>query len=766
MRKSGSSRQALDLHVSHADDAPEVVVVRRMSIGGGEGDAVRIPSLPPNHALVLPNPGGGFYVKLSGDGSQIKDLDSGDLVDKIELEPGTKFQLGGSRFKCVVRASGASADWRAGDALSSASCPFCSNVNIETDEAACQSCGRESQIVSSRDGELRIPVRLGEFRIVSWVGSGGMGIVLKGHTDDHSPVAIKLLRSKQPNPPTVQRFEREIGLVQKLPRNPNLVYLQGHGVEENLRWYAMEWIEGESLEVWLRKYPDGCLIEECRGLISQLICGLKVLHSQGIVHRDLKPSNVILKPDGGVKIADFGLSFSGAGPSATISRTGEVLGTFGYMSPEQRRGREAGPESDIYALGLIWQEVLMGACTGGMLPVDRGDVPQAWVHLIHNRMLCVKPHQRSSLSEIQCHLYPGNVEPPASSEPKRRSRAKPRKSNEARMLVVCAFVMAPVLIWYGLRYQKGFGDDEDGEGPLTEEKGGKGKASPNVKVIDPPNHVDPSAPYLDAFLIPSEPRGAGGKEEPKKARAEALELLEQPPDAPKTVEAKVEELEVPKPLEKQPETPPKPELTKLEMLQLAAGLGDVEAEFTLAEKYYNGDGVIQDYAEAVEWYRKASKLGHDRSTYSLGRCVEFGIGVPRDELEAFLLYELAARGGLADAAFRAAVMLEEGRGTTRDEDRAFQLYQQAVAGGSVEAHVNLGLMYSQGRACERNESKAVALYEGAAEKDDKDALVLLGMMHEFGLGTERNKQLAEKHYRRAVDLGDYEAEYYLNLLKE
>ncbi|RBY80968.1 serine/threonine protein kinase [Geodermatophilus sp. TF02-6] len=178
------------------------------------------------------------------------------------------------------------------------------------------------------------------------------------------PVAVKVLRSEFTGDPTFRaRFRAEAQHTARLV-HPNIADLHDYGEVvaddgsgETLAYLVMELVEGEPLSALLaregRLDPDRTL-----AVVGQTAAALAVAHAAGVVHRDVKPGNILVRPDGVVKITDFGIAWSAS--SVPLTRTGQVVGTAHYLSPEQAAGQKAGPASDVYALGVIGYECLTG----------------------------------------------------------------------------------------------------------------------------------------------------------------------------------------------------------------------------------------------------------------------------------------------------------------------------------------------------------------------------------------------------------------------
>ncbi len=198
------------------------------------------------------------------------------------------------------------------------------------------------------------------FEIDRQAGSGGMGAVYRAYDkESRTWVALKLLHGSQDAAQESSRFTQEAQLLAEL-RHPNIVSYVAHGRAEEQHYLAMEWLEGEDLATRLQKGPLS--LPECEILLTRIADGLAVAHAHDIIHRDLKPHNLFLAAGQieQVKILDFGIARRIL-PQHGLTRTGSVIGTPGYMAPEQARGvRELSPAADIFALGCVLYECLTG----------------------------------------------------------------------------------------------------------------------------------------------------------------------------------------------------------------------------------------------------------------------------------------------------------------------------------------------------------------------------------------------------------------------
>ena len=221
---------------------------------------------------------------------------------------------------------------------------------------------------------LSIGTRIGSYEIIGTLGAGGMGEVYRARdTRLKRDVALKILpESFATDPDRLARFQREAEVLASL-NHPNIAAI--HGLEESngTRALVMELVEGETLADRIAHGPIP--VDEALAIAKQIAEALEAAHEKGIIHRDLKPANIKLRPDGTVKVLDFGLAkalepTSAPGVDATASPTitspammtgvGVLLGTAAYMSPEQARGKAVDKRSDIWAFGCVLYEMLTG----------------------------------------------------------------------------------------------------------------------------------------------------------------------------------------------------------------------------------------------------------------------------------------------------------------------------------------------------------------------------------------------------------------------
>jgi eukaryotic-like serine/threonine-protein kinase len=211
----------------------------------------------------------------------------------------------------------------------------------------------------------------GRYRLDDVIASGGAAIVWRGF-DEHlaRPVAVKLLHPHHAGDATVvERFQREARAAAGLS-HPNVVRIYDTGREDRIVWLVMELVEGPSLrDVLLRREPLDAVVVAAFG--EQVARALAAAHDKGIVHRDIKPANVLIAIDGTVKVTDFGIAKALSGVDETLTNPGTVMGTAAYVAPEQLEGVDIDARADVYALGVVMYEALVGR------PAFSGDTPAA-----------------------------------------------------------------------------------------------------------------------------------------------------------------------------------------------------------------------------------------------------------------------------------------------------------------------------------------------------------------------------------------------------
>jgi eukaryotic-like serine/threonine-protein kinase len=219
------------------------------------------------------------------------------------------------------------------------------------------------QLFSDTRPAAVVPRRLGEYELLDEIGRGGMGIVYRARQHGlERIVALKmLLAGELASPADIERFSNEARAAGQL-QHPGIVAIHAVGCHDGRHFFTMEFVAGKSLAALIHDGPLAPAHAAC--YVQTMAAAIQYAHEHGILHRDLKPSNVLIDGADQPRITDFGLAHWLAG-NPKLTTTGQVLGTPGYMPPEQASGRRGaiGPASDVYALGAILYELLTGRPT-------------------------------------------------------------------------------------------------------------------------------------------------------------------------------------------------------------------------------------------------------------------------------------------------------------------------------------------------------------------------------------------------------------------
>jgi len=196
------------------------------------------------------------------------------------------------------------------------------------------------------------------YEIVRLLGQGGMGAVYQAHDKElERQVAIKVIRADMAaNPEILRRFKQELILARQITHK-NVIRIFDLGQADGVKFITMEYIEGENLQIVLRRKKK-LAPAEAANILAQVCRALEAAHNEGVIHRDLKPQNIMLDKTGRAYVMDFGIARSMLG--AGMTQTGALIGTPDYMSPEQAKGQSLDARSDLFSVGIIFYEMLSG----------------------------------------------------------------------------------------------------------------------------------------------------------------------------------------------------------------------------------------------------------------------------------------------------------------------------------------------------------------------------------------------------------------------
>jgi len=223
-------------------------------------------------------------------------------------------------------------------------------------------------------GDFQPGQTLAGYRIESVLGVGGMGHVYRATAPDGEEVALKLVKSDLARDPVFRkRFEREARIAQTV-EHAHVVPVVDTGEHEGIPYLTQRFIRGGSLAERLER-DEKVTLEVATRVCREAAAGLDALHAQNLIHRDVKPGNILLDEQGVAYITDFGLAKDTQG--SLLTRPGQALGSLDYMAPEQIRGEDVTAATDVYALGCVMWECLLGKPPFA----DRQGMRVLWAHL-------------------------------------------------------------------------------------------------------------------------------------------------------------------------------------------------------------------------------------------------------------------------------------------------------------------------------------------------------------------------------------------------
>lgn len=235
-----------------------------------------------------------------------------------------------------------------------------------------------------------VPERIGSWRVVREIGRGGMGIVYEVERNGERRALKRVTATTLCQPRAMQRFQREAAVLQRL-RHPGIVAVHEVGSADGLPFLVMDLVAGDTLA-----HGGPLSWQRSAEIVRDTARAVTVMHTAGLWHRDLKPENIVLRADGAPIVVDFGLVHDET--DATLTGTGDLLGTPRYLAPEQAEGRPADARTDVHALGLILAELLSGEPVRADTP--RSDLLEAARRGLPRRRLSTIPGTPTALTKI------------------------------------------------------------------------------------------------------------------------------------------------------------------------------------------------------------------------------------------------------------------------------------------------------------------------------------------------------------------------------
>jgi eukaryotic-like serine/threonine-protein kinase len=369
-------------------------------------------------------------------------------------------------------------------------------------------------------------MKYGRYEIIKELGKGGMGVVYQAHDPqiDRS-VALKVLRvDRVVNEEFVLRFFKEAKFIGRLS-HPNIVTVYDVGRDHGTIYIAMEYLQGQPLNEVIR---SGRLsVEKTMDIALQVSSALGYAHDKGIVHRDIKPSNIILTDEGSVKLTDFGIARADDQNAAQQTQTGVILGTPFYMSPEQVMGRRVDGRSDLFSLGVILYELIVGRKPfkgdhfTAIFRAITEDIPVAPLHIDASipqsisdliiKTLSKNPDERFQTGQEMSHALKTCLqvkEFPLRSEKPMRSKQKSMGSFLI-MGLIAAIVFGGAIYFFWPHINELIRKENKGESTVTEssQQGKLQDKSGNLESLSS-TRVDESKPADAMLMVTSSPSQA------------------------------------------------------------------------------------------------------------------------------------------------------------------------------------------------------------------------------------------------------------------
>jgi TPR repeat protein/tRNA A-37 threonylcarbamoyl transferase component Bud32 len=590
------------------------------------------------------------------------------------------------------------------------------------------------------------------YTIGNLLGQGGAGSVYAAlDTVFQTPVALKLIRADRlANPEACTRLLQEAALMRNI-RHDNIVVVYDANIDNGQPYITMEKLDGQSLRAWMREQlanDRDCSLETAVQIISAVLSGLELAHSQGITHRDLKPENVFLTappgPDGArLKLLDFGLARAANSSRDASSSMG--VGTPLYMAPEQATAPEAArAPADFYALSVMFYELLVGVPSRGqheLISETRPEIPRAIDDLINKGLSQDRKRRPQTVAEYRAALLAA-TDTPETRKARADRELKARGPEAMRQ-------HAETLYRGGAGNQVDFPEalrwfmaaGEAGDAFATRTAGamlwhGKGVERDLIKARQwferAAKGGNPKGMYDFADVLR---KGEGGPADLEAARSWFLK---------------------------------------------SANAGSVEAMTSSGDMLAGGEGGPVDAVGAAAWYRKAAAGGDPGAMYALGRLLETAAGGAVDLAGARAGFVKAAEAGNPQAMIRLGKMLEAGEGGPVDlsmaaawlvkagtayltaDETSWAQTQLKVINAKLQAAANRekaakarqeALSLFDGDKIKSDPVKARALFQTAAELGDAMSMSNLGWMLDHAQGGPADIPGAREWFHKAAEAG-------------
>ncbi|MCX7013705.1 MAG: protein kinase [Candidatus Sumerlaeota bacterium] len=615
---------------------------------------------------------------------------------------------------------------------------------------------------------------LDRYQIVEQIGAGGFGEVWLARDKEQQDElrALKIVpRNMRFDQSAVELLKREGRLLGRL-NHSNIVrvydcLLDQHGNPVIVLRYVPGWAHNgkklRDLKDWL-DHSKKLSESDIRAILLPILDGLQYAHTyrdtlvaNGMVHRDLKPSNILLDRDGQPIIADFRIAHRIQTMTRAYTSVLSNAGTIQYMSPEQVRGRNIGPQSDIYSLGIMLYELLTGAP-----PFVEGDIGYQHVHeavpplsgvslvlgAIIQRSLEKDPRRRWPSCLVMINILLGTISPNDVSYPEDETLSKGESFQASTTK------------------QQSHGQNSlqhEVEQDIVEVRNLMMQGKPSSEYLaDQGSRVSiwkqaaelgiPAGQYLWGLCYFN---GIGtGKSESQAANWFQKAAIQEYPLGQRALGYCLSN----------GTGMPEDKHTGAKWFREAAEKGCPLSQYELGLCLSNGLGATKDEYEAVRWFRKAAEQGVAGAQASLAVCFLHGIGIPKDEYEAARWYRESAEQGYSYGQYGLAFCLLQGAGAPKNEYEGVTWCRKAAEQGNADAQSQLGYCLQEGIGLSKAESEAFKWYQKAAEQGNTAGETNLGCCYENGIGVTQDVMQAIHWYHKAADRGEATACYNLCLI--
>ena len=630
---------------------------------------------------------------------------------------------------------------------------------------------------------LHDPITIGRYEVIERIGCGGMGTVYRAH-DPHigRAVAIKVLVGNDDD--LRVRFRQEVRIAGTLA-HPNIVAIHDYGEADGRPFIVMEYIEGETLASVLRHRTPLSTAERIR-LMQQLCAALEYAHGRGVIHRDIKPANLMLSREGDLKVVDFGIAKV---KDARLTRTGDVVGTLVYVSPEQLCGGHIDERSDIFSVGVVLYEVLSTHCA------FRRDTPSQVMHaILHEQPLGLTaccPDVDPALDRIvmkAIHKSPSQRYQSLDQLSEDLSRVVSATATAAsaaglvRTLIIDRSANIQQIengistsrqsrprsqqpVWIVAGASLGLAVISAGAWPVVTSMMRSANDSAVGAHAVVPSTIVPPAPTDAALEQPALP-AVVAVQSTQSSRPRAAEQSKETTAAPsnrKPAESSRSSLQaacdgdaracVESQSANRSHTPSRDRVVELRTLQQACDAGAAQACSELGGEYSRGVAVTQDDVKATGLFRRACDADASQSCVNLGRAYRQGRGVIHDDIEAGALFLRACDAGGQEGCLELGTMLIRGIGGPVDEPRAVEMFQRSCELGSTAGCSNLAVAYARGTGVPRDDVRAVSLYQRACDRGGASACANLATMYAVGRGLTKDLARAAVLFQQSCDGG-------------